>query len=501
MTGPMTERTRSAKVRSMTHFDSRRPLYRALLGLVCLGLMTGSTVPLARAEDEPQAGSSYVALYPPGDVYQIEVVGDDISEGLLAGLIEAFRGDPKIQVKPKQLVIDQLMRTGITEQLKALDDGLAREQPTVTVVMFGPQDRIAYKAPGGKKYWIDSDEWRAEFGRQVDLVMKGLKRAKQAVYWVSLPNVRRSEPNEDVQVINDIIREKVLLNGLKYIDAYAGFIDEGGGYSAMGPDIAGKIRLLREQNGVGFTDAGNRKLAHFVERELRRDIAQAQSDRTIPLAGNTAEQQAISASRIAAEKAAKARTSAPGSPTPASTPGADAASPSAPASGSNDQHADTGRINLAIQSAGGKEEIVPVDLLRPSIPASVIALVSRKEIADKPTQLGDLLIDQIPGGLMVMSSITPANDANQGERRRLAPTQTPYFRVMVKGERLVPRDGRADDISWPRSEPPPVAVPASLSTPSDGAAAAADPPAPVKPAKKGPANAKAKRLNPNGDAN
>ena len=43
------------------------------------------------------------------------------------------------------------------------------------------------------------------------------------------------------------------------------------------------------------------------------------------------------------------------------------------------------------------------------------------------------------------------------QRRRLSPTQTPYFRVMVKGERVTPRPERADDVSWPRPEPPPVA--------------------------------------------
>lgn len=494
----MTQAPRSARLPAMMDVDSHMSgLLRNCLALLVVALVAGTVVPYARAEDEGQSGSSYVALYPPGDVYQIEVVGDDIAEGLLEGLSDAVRGDPKLQVKPKPLVIDQLMRQGFTDQLKALDDGLVRDQPTITVVMFGPQDRISFKGPNGKKYWIDSDEWRAEFGRQIDLVMKTLKHAKQAVYWVSLPNVRRSEPNEDVQVLNDIIREKVLLNGLKYIDAYAGFVDEGGGYSAMGPDINGKIRLLREQNGVGFTDAGNRKLAHFVERELRRDVAQALSDRTIPLAGSVAEQQAISASRSAADTGAKTAAAGPQGSAAGAAPSAQAPGPqSPPPSGSAEQRADTGRINLAISGPGGKEEIVPVDLLRPAIPASIIALVNRKENADKPAGLGDLLIDQIPGGLLVMSSITPANDTTQGEnRRRLAPTQTPYFRVMVKGERIAPREGRADDVSWPRPEPPPVVEPVSLKEPVDAAPAASTPATPPKPAKKGSANVKAKRPN------
>lgn len=434
------------------------------LGVAVAMMAAGAGV---RAEDDGQGGSSYVAQYPAGDVYQIQVIGDDIAEGLVGGLSEAFQGDAHVQVRPKPANLDTLMRSGFPDQLKALDEGLTKEPSTIAVVMIGPQDRVSFKGTAGKKVWIDHDEWKAEFGRQIDLVMKQLKRRRLAVYWVSLPNVRRAEPNEDVQVLNEIIRERVYLNGLKYIDSYAGFADEGGGYSAMGPDIAGKIRLLRESNGVSFTDAGNRKLAHFVEREMRRDLTQAKADRTIPLAGAEAEQSAISASRKAA--AAIAKTVAPGVPSTAA-PGAVAAGAGVVAAevgtGSGDQKADSGRISLAVPGPGGKEDIVSVDLLRPAIPASVIALVNRKENADKATQLGDILIDQIPGGLMVMSSISPANDSAGGEKRRLAPTQTPYFRVMVKGERVSPREGRSDDVAWPRPEPPPYVEPVSVKVPA-----------------------------------
>ena len=419
--------------------------------VICAG--TGT----ARAEDDPQTGAGYLELDPTGDVYQLQVIGDAPAEGLMGGLIEAFRGDARVQIKPKPFELSTLMRPDFPEQLKALDDTLARDPATIAVVMLGPQDRVSIRGPQGKKIWIDTDEWKTEFGRQIDAVMKVLKRRKIGVYWVSLPNVRRAEPNEDVQVLNEIIREKVYLNGLKYIDAYAGFADEGGSYSAMGPDIAGKIRLLREPNGVSFTDAGNRKLAHFVERELKRDLTQAKADRTIPLAGNEAEQSAIERVRTDTAKAAKAAVAGPGQAAGAPT-GATSAEGTASGAATADQRADSGRINLALAGSAGREDVVAVDLLRPSIPASVIALVNRKENTEKATQLGDLLIDQIPGGLMVMSSITSATDAGGNEaRRRLSPTQTPYFRVMVKGERVTPRADRADDTAWPRTEAPVIA--------------------------------------------
>ena len=452
----------------------RRLRLAAAIAVLALPFVGGTTL---RAQEEIQTGTGYLELYPAGDVYQTVVIGDAAAEGLLGGLSEAFRGDQRVQVKPKQLEFNTFMRPDFNEQVKALDDALGRDQSTVAIVMIGPQDRVSIRGPQGKKIWIDNDDWKAEFGRQIDVVMKTLKRRKLGVYWVSLPTVRRAEPNEDVQALNEIIRERAYLNGLKYIDAYAGFADEGGGYSAMGPDITGKIRLLREPNGVSFTDAGNRKLAHFVEREFRRDLSQAKTDRTIPLAGNEAEQATIDSARQAAQKVAKttAATGTPALPATGAAP-TDTSPASAIPNANADQKADSGRINLALVGPNGREEIVAVDLLRPSIPATVIALVSRKENADKPTQLGDLLIDQISGGLMVMSSITPAVDPATGDaRRRLSPTQTPYFRVMVKGERVTPRADRADDVSWPRPEPPPVADPVPAA-PAVAPAATAPPP-------------------------
>ena len=128
--------------------------------------------------------------------------------------------------------------------------------------------------------------------------MKLLKKGNRAVYWVGLPNMRRWQDNERAQRMNDVIRERAYLNGARYIDAYASFIDESGGYSDWGPDVTGKVRRLRDSDGVHFTQAGYLKLAHFVERELKRDIAQARTERSIPLAGDAAEQSRVNPEKV-----------------------------------------------------------------------------------------------------------------------------------------------------------------------------------------------------------
>ena len=62
--------------------------------------------------------------------------------------------------------------------------------------------------------------------------------------------------------------------------------------------------------------------------------------------------------------------------------------------------------------------------------------------------VGDALADDVGGGLVMLNSIAPTGSGGPG--RHMVPSQTPYYHVLVKGERPVPKPGRADDFSWPR---------------------------------------------------
>jgi lysophospholipase L1-like esterase len=336
------------------------------------------------------------------------------------------------------------MRNSAPNELAAMEQAFSTDPSHIAIVMVGAQDRYSLSR---RRAAENNDEWRTEYAARVDRLMKLLKKNNRAVYWVGMPNMRRWQDNERAQRMNDVIRERAYLNGARYIDAYASFIDENGGYSDWGPDITGKVRRLRDSDGVHFTQAGYLKLAHFVERELKRDIAQARTERSIPLAGAPAEQARVNPDKVRlraeSERAQAQAKAAKGS---VAAPAANAA-----ADGAKDQKLETGKVDIRVPGAEGTEQIVTVEIVRPAIPASVVALVTRKQSNDKAAQMGDVLVDQIPGGLTVMSSIVPPRGAD-GSRRRLSPTQSPYFRVLEKGERLPSKPGRADDFTWPRPQ-------------------------------------------------
>lgn len=404
----------------------------------------------AAAQEDLGAGASFITPFPPNDTYNLVIIGDDLAAGLLAGSREMFQKDPRVVIRNTQVDLGGLMRRDFDQKLQELEETLKTEPQQIAILMLGAWDRISVRdAASGKRLMVGTDGWRREYAARSDRLLKMLRRRNIATYWVGLPAVRRGDANEDVQTMNNILRERIYLNGAKYIDTYAGFADENGGYSAYGPDVSGKTRLLRAGDGVYFTYEGNKKLAYFVDRELRRDITQAKSDRAVPLDGAEAEQ-----SKINPEKAKDPALE--GGNAAARGPEASAARlKQAEVSGPGDQKADNGKINLRILSQDGREELVALDIVRPAIPASVVALVTRRESPDRPSQLGESVTDQIPGGLTVMSTVALATGAgNAGGRRRLSPSQSPYFRVLFKGERLPPKPGRADDISWPPPEPP-----------------------------------------------
>jgi uncharacterized protein len=428
-----------------------RSIGAAILAIVvALALAPART---AFAQEGP-SGISYVTPFPEGDVYKLQAYGDPFAEGLLAGLTEAFAGDSRLQLSRRHRVLNGLARPDMDDEMKAEEAN--KETFHIGVIMLGLWDRIHLRVSPRDRAMLGSAEWREEYGKRVDRLIKTLKRKEMALYWVGLPIMRRWEVNEAAQVMNDVARDKAYLNGVKFIDIQAQFADDAGNFAPYGPDVTGKQRLLREHDGALFTYYGNRKLAHYVEQEIKRDLTQAKSERAIPLAGSEEEQKRVAAlrPRPRIDESGWVGTVSPardakGGPARAALNVREAA----PADTSNDQKADNGRILLRSIGPNGREEQVTVDLPRPAIPSAVIALMTRKDTGERASQMGDVVADDIGDGLVVLSSITPAMTSPTGPARRMAPSLSPYYQVLIKGERPAPKPGRADDFSWPRVDP------------------------------------------------
>lgn len=443
----------------MRHTSRQARRWLAMTWLIAITFVSG--VANVGAQDT----GSYITPFPQGDRYVLDIVGDSLAEGLLYGIREQLGRDSQVQVSTQPQVLSRITFNTFESKLTDLKRDLLTKKTHIAVIMLGAQDQSRIASNDGRRHSIGTPQWRAEYARRVDQMMKTLKNVGIAIYWVGLPNMRSSSSDSAAQIINDIIRERAYLNGVKYINIYNSFTDEQGGYSAFGPDLAGNEKRMRWRDGIHFTGEGYAKVAHYVARELRRDLVQAKSERTIPLAGTASEQAAIRAAvspdtdkdasgssgwqtDVEEDKQKVAQSHEPGNFFMNATGG--------------EQNQENGRINLKAVGPNGREQIVSLDILRPAIPASIVALVTRKQSRSRNASIGDTLVDETVNGVNIMSTITPASDSViGGNRLKLSLAQTPFFRVLVKGERLEPRPGRADDFSWPRAElpPPPIVEP------------------------------------------
>jgi hypothetical protein len=145
------------------------------------------------------------------------------------------------------------------QQQEAAQD---QDQPSVAA----PEGPIA----GTVVHEFRSEKWGELYARRVDEMIGVLKARGVPVFWVGLPPVRGARATSEAVYLNDIYRGRAEKAGIVYIDVWDGFVDDSGNFSNYGADFEGQTRRLRTGDGLHFTRAGARKLAHYLEREVRR---------------------------------------------------------------------------------------------------------------------------------------------------------------------------------------------------------------------------------------
>jgi hypothetical protein len=444
---------------------------RSLAIAVLVPLLVLTTALPATAQQEARGGSAannFLNPFPENDTWRGLVVGDYLAEGLLNGLLDAMASEPRLQLQRRHRPMQTLTRDS-DDDVRAVEDIVSKEKIQIVVLMSGMIDRGGIRLPNGRRLGVGQGDWHAQYASRIDRMVRMLRRKGVAVYWVGLPIMRRSDWSEDIEVINEVIRERAASNGARYIDAFRESADENGQFSDRGPDITGRVVRLRDVEGYDFTAAGYRKLAFFIERQMKRDMNAAREERTIPLAGAEAEQKRINpdAGRPAAgaEPAGKGVRGASAS---ARSAPQGAAGPATELSQQGDLKADNIRVAFKTVGAAGREEQVTVEILRPALSSSVIQLMTRRDRGERPSQIGETLTDTLSNGLLVMRSVTPSRQAGADRAAgRASLTRQPFFIALARGERLPPKPGRADDFRWPREDdiPPPPAAAAAASTP------------------------------------
>ena len=462
--------TTSAQI-ARIHASRRGPL-RHIIAVV--GVFVSAVFACSPGADAQVAGSdvgpssSYITPFPPADTYRVQVYGDWMAESLLPALAETLQTEPRVQVLRRARTLVPLVRFDHEDDIRAEEQ--SRDPLQIGILFFGISDRTNFRAaPGAPLLRLGTEAWQAEYGRRVDRLLKALKRRGVAVYLVGQPPLRRDEANADAMMLSEVLRDKAFVNGVRFIDIQPAFVDEDGNYSQYGPDFAGDIQRLRESDGVSLSWIGNRKLAAIIEKEIRKDLAIAYAERAVPLAGTEAEQRRINPDKpyVAPQRAnlapqvqpsqkdGRGQATAQPSATPVPAPGRQPAS-------ITDHKSETSRLVLRIPDQTGREENVTTEIVRPPISAATLTLLKRKETAQVNNQTFDTIAAELSDGTTLSLFVAPSQNSGSQAKGAASPAQEIYNTVWIRGDRLPPKPGRADDFRWPpRDEIPYVAAPSA----------------------------------------
>jgi hypothetical protein len=174
------------------------------------------------------------------------------------------------------------------------DDGAAKPGEKAVDTELSPDDAAdnsdtppatapekSTRSPNGI-YEFREERWVELYNKKIEELIGVLKSKGVPVVWVGLPAVRGTKATADTLFLDSLYREAAGKAGITYVDVWDGFVDEAGRYLQQGPDFEGQIRRLRSYDGVYFTQAGARKLAHYVEREITRLLASRSAPIALP---------------------------------------------------------------------------------------------------------------------------------------------------------------------------------------------------------------------------
>ncbi len=422
------------------------------LRLILLLILSLAAFALPTARAVAQSGDlsgGELNPFPKNDVYQVHFLGDWWMDGLQSSLAASLKPLPRLRLNDEVIEVRSLRNSSWADEIAAVKSRAASIQLDISIVMLGAGEIGSVFTPN--RHSFGTDEWTRIYAARIDRLMKTLKVHNGAVYWIGLPIVRRTDHSEAFQLINTILRERAYLNGINFIDAYARFQDENGSFNRYGPDLAGTIKLLRTKDGVYFTSTGYAKIAQLVAQMIRRDLAAVKNQRVVDLAGSE-EELAVIRNQLRPDRAKDKQSAKPA----AKSGKTSIPSPIYGRLRGGGLTADNTKVSVNTTIAGAPVRL-DLDLPRPALSAAVMSLVTRNQSKDKPARLGDNGVEVAPGGIPLLSTITPADQSALTLRKRaLSPTQSTFFKVWGKGERLQPKPGRADDFTWPRPEPKPV---------------------------------------------
>lgn len=220
-------------------------------------------------DGNPTVTATEPAITKQPNARKVLVIGDFMASALSDGLTMATANDADIVIEKGTDGSSGLVRTDHLDWPVTLKLQIDKYKPALVVIMLGSNDRQQMSVNGTKEKFR-SEAWNNEYERRVAALIKTATDSKVPFIWTGLPSFQSPSLSADAATLNSLFRAKAEAAGGVFVDIWDGFADEEGKFVASGSDINGQPVRLRGSDGLSLTKAGKRKMAFYLEKDLRR---------------------------------------------------------------------------------------------------------------------------------------------------------------------------------------------------------------------------------------
>jgi uncharacterized protein len=210
------------------------------------------------------------------NAHVVLVVGDFIADGMAQGLEEAFAEVQSVVILSRANGSSGFVRDDFYDWPNAIGPIMEEVKPSVVVMMIGSNDRQAMRVDGRTEK-VRTEAWDKEYISRINRFAKAVRATNTPLVWVGGPPFRFKSMSADILAFNEFYRTAVEAVEGNFVDIWDGFVDQDGAFVTTGSNINGQNVRLRASDGINFTKEGKRKLAFYVERQLRQMLGDAAS--------------------------------------------------------------------------------------------------------------------------------------------------------------------------------------------------------------------------------
>jgi uncharacterized protein len=238
--------------------------------LVVFFTLAGVDPGRAQAPSNPQRSGETVILASQQNASErltIAAVGDSLGDGLWEGIYRLVQKDKRLTVLRGSKNSIGFTVSDMTEQI---DAAFAAGPVDAIAIMVGANDdRRSFFIDGKPQALFGTKPWVELYRRRIERFMDYAGAKGVPLVWVLLPVMRTPEATTAATLVNQIVTDAA--QGRTHVALVATWsvtADDKGAYMPYFDDLKGRKRLMRQADGLHFTEPGNEVLGNLAFKRL-----------------------------------------------------------------------------------------------------------------------------------------------------------------------------------------------------------------------------------------